>query len=405
MSYLLLFLLIIASFVKCFSADLNLDRPAEQSKQSTRPAGQSTTLPITSLLSCPHSLSICQNVTLPSNNFQQLFEHHHPNLSPYSSQNLKLLPDVNTSGTEYYTTTYHLTLPSSSPNSYTLLTFPNVYGNCTISYPNGTTLKKFSPFTPFLLPSPPTSLKITISPPLLSGLPSHLCPQNTDEPCGQGGDHVMAEQSYIQFTQGWDWIQASPDRGTTLSPGVFEVFEAKIEKEWSVRYLEDESVEVNVNCINCDNILIELKSPSGVTYSGSGYKTIKIPTPDAELWYPWTLGKPVLYTVTFTGLKNDKHVCSLTSKTGLRTSTLKNSTILMNNVPVFIQGGNWICLDQFFIKTSKREYYDAILSHKNMGINLLRVWGGGITENKGEVILVTQRQCSVAPASTRFECC
>ncbi|GMI04485.1 hypothetical protein TrLO_g15458 [Triparma laevis f. longispina] len=54
----------------------------------------------------------------------------------------------------------------------------------------------------------------------------------------------------------------------------------------------------------------------------------------------------------------------------------------MNNVPVFIQGGNWICLDQFFIKTSKQEYYDAILSHKNMGINLLRVWGGGITENK-----------------------
>jgi hypothetical protein len=46
-----------------------------------------------------------------------------------------------------------------------------------------------------------------------------------------------------------------------------------------------------------------------------------------------------------------------------------------------IQGGNWITTDQFLrFSTSRARYTAEVRLHKEMGMNLIRVWGGGITE-------------------------
>jgi hypothetical protein len=48
---------------------------------------------------------------------------------------------------------------------------------------------------------------------------------------------------------------------------------------------------------------------------------------------------------------------------------------------MLIQGGNWITTDQFLrFSTSRARYTAEVRLHKEMGMNLIRVWGGGITE-------------------------
>ncbi|GMH61086.1 hypothetical protein TrST_g379 [Triparma strigata] len=355
-------------------------------------SSSSFSMSISSLLSCPHGEGLqCEQVDLPNNNFKQIFKHHYPNFDPYSSQNLKLLPDVNETGPEFYTTTYHLhNLPPAPPGKKSLLTFPAVYGNCTVTFPNGTTLNHFSPFLPLLLPSPPSSLTLTLSPPLNSGLPSHLCPPTTPTPCGQGGDHTLSTQSYIQFTQGWDWIQSSPDRGTTISKGTYEIYNSKINEDWKVTY-KNNVATISVDCSECDSISVTLISGSNKVYNSiSVSKTVhEISIDDPELWWPWTIGSPYLYEIIFTGHdRGGDEVCSLRDFVGLKTSELVyddkvgGNLIKVNGVEVFIQGGNWIALDQFFTKTDREEYYNVIKGHKSLGFNFIRVWGGGITENK-----------------------
>ena len=46
--------------------------------------------------------------------------------------------------------------------------------------------------------------------------------------CGQGGDHEIAKNAAVmQYTAGWDWVRATPDRNTGLWDLVeLEVFEA-----------------------------------------------------------------------------------------------------------------------------------------------------------------------------------
>ena len=45
------------------------------------------------------------------------------------------------------------------------------------------------------------------------------------------------------------------------------------------------------------------------------------------------------------------------------------------------QGGNWIATDQLLRFASDRQrYYDEVRMHREMGLNIIWVWGGGLTE-------------------------
>lgn len=52
-----------------------------------------------------------------------------------------------------------------------------------------------------------------------------------------------------------------------------------------------------------------------------------------------------------------------------------------NNRPIFIKGANWVPADVFLPRVSKIKYRNLLIAAKNAGINLLRVWGGGIYED------------------------
>ena len=54
--------------------------------------------------------------------------------------------------------------------------------------------------------------------------------------------------------------------------------------------------------------------------------------------------------------------------------------ILVNETPIFVRGANWIPDDAFLTRVDRSTYERAIHDAIDAGINLLRVWGGGIYE-------------------------
>ena len=70
-----------------------------------------------------------------------------------------------------------------------------------------------------------------------------------------------------------------------------------------------------------------------------------------------------------------------TFSTYVDTEETNGRVFLCNGVKIFIQGGNWIGTDQFLrYSTSSERYMNEILLRTQMGLNMIRVWGGGITE-------------------------
>src|SRR5882672_6484941 len=110
--------------------------------------------------------------------------------------------------------------------------------------------------------------------------------------------------------------------------------------------------------------------------------------PHPALWWPNGLGAPPLYTFEARLLIDGKPVDESTKRTGLRALELrqqrdesgKSFTFVINGVPVFAKGGNWIPADSFPTRISKDKYRQLLESVRDTNMNMLRVWGGGIYE-------------------------
>ena len=53
---------------------------------------------------------------------------------------------------------------------------------------------------------------------------------------------------------------------------------------------------------------------------------------------------------------------------------------VINGIPVFAKGGNWIPADSFPTRVTRQKYLSLIKSVRDTNMNMLRVWGGGIYE-------------------------
>lgn len=51
------------------------------------------------------------------------------------------------------------------------------------------------------------------------------------------------------------------------------------------------------------------------------------------------------------------------------------------NIPVYMKGANWIPADIFLPRVTKDDYRKLLLRAKSAGMNMLRVWGGGVYED------------------------
>ncbi len=110
---------------------------------------------------------------------------------------------------------------------------------------------------------------------------------------------------------------------------------------------------------------------------------------DPKLWYPVGLGEQSLYTFNAKVKIANKFVDELTDRTGLRSLELRQAPddhgtsfmFVVNGIPVFGKGGNWIPADSFPTRVTKEKYKQLLTSVRDANMNMIRVWGGGIYED------------------------
>ena len=111
---------------------------------------------------------------------------------------------------------------------------------------------------------------------------------------------------------------------------------------------------------------------------------------EAELWWPRGYGDPHLYPVSVALTAADQLQGSWEGRVGFRTVSLSTApdaagsefVISVNEKPVYIKGANWIPDDALMSRLTPDTYRSSLLDAVDAGMNLMRVWGGGIYERE-----------------------
>ena len=112
---------------------------------------------------------------------------------------------------------------------------------------------------------------------------------------------------------------------------------------------------------------------------------------DPPLWWPRGYGEPVLHPldVSLTGADGGT-LDRWSRRIGFRSLRLDTApdehgsafTLVVNDVPVFVRGLNWIPDDAFVTRVDRRRYAERLRQAADVNANLLRVWGGGRYESE-----------------------
>lgn len=117
------------------------------------------------------------------------------------------------------------------------------------------------------------------------------------------------------------------------------------------------------------------------------FKNFKIEKP--ELWYPAGYGKQPLYEYKVELVRAGKVVDEINGRFAFREVKLEQKPtsadtmgykFIINDIPVFIKGTNWVPTECFIGSIKDEKYKDLVKKAKDGNINMLRVWGGGVYE-------------------------
>ena len=232
------------------------------------------------------------------------------------------------------------------------------------------------------------------------------------------GDRINARR--MQCTYSWDWV----DRFVTM--GIFRPVYLEYREGLEIEdvYLRTDAVdrfgasivaEYTLSGFDKPGIVeAELVSPSGrVVYRDRFYAdrelmVRKMDIPSPELWYPVGYGEQPLYSFkastdsstyeTSLGIRKIRIInhkdakgteyynraCEATKSeiAGPRTAddNFFGFKVVVNEKEIFCRGANWVPCDPFASEESDEKIKTLIKSARDMGANMLRVWGGGLFE-------------------------
>lgn len=331
---------------------------------------------------------------------------------PFYGMNIKKIPDISETGREYYTYWFVKDFQEQAPQNdeQVWLTFRGINYSCEI-YLNGKKvnqeiyegmfLRKTFNITNLLSKNGKNRLAVIVHPVDPAGIPNG----------GQGGDGTIARNVSHQYVAGWDWIQPIADRNTGIWDKVY------IEKTSSINIKNPHIVTLvsgkrKTEGKQDDAILkvsAELQNASVKKISGvvkytfnediisqrvtmDGNTTTEISLPDyivknPKLWWPAGYGEQALNNITIEFIEDGKQKPSDSESVrfGIReiqtewNSHTRSKQISVNGQKIFIKGGNWIISDAM-LRFSDERYDAEIRYHRDMNVNLIRIWGGAITE-------------------------
>ena len=111
---------------------------------------------------------------------------------------------------------------------------------------------------------------------------------------------------------------------------------------------------------------------------------------DARPWQPWDRGEPNLYDFQLSITQSDQLLDTKADRFGMRTVQMSARAgmgdeawpLIINGSAEFIRGANWVPLDALPGRLRRADYEKVISLAREAGINMLRVWGGGLREKK-----------------------
>jgi len=124
------------------------------------------------------------------------------------------------------------------------------------------------------------------------------------------------------------------------------------------------------------------------SFEGKTVDSINFSIDNPEFWWTNGLGGQKLYNVEVRMLSGNKTIQSLSKRIGVRTIELsqKNDSIgtsfefILNGVPVFMKGANYIPSDIFVTRNTLNNYNRVVDDALKANMNMLRIWGGAVYE-------------------------
>jgi beta-mannosidase len=215
-----------------------------------------------------------------------------------------------------------------------------------------------------------------------------------------------------QFGYGWDWGPRLP------TVGIWRPVELRSEEQaallaphfYTLELAPDRSRSLVAVRVEAERFAgggelaarVRLTPPGGggalertVALAGGGVRlegTAYLEVEDPKLWWTHDLGEPHLYGLEVTLLEGAEGLDRREQRVGIRTLGLDQSPdpdepgtrffrFVLNGVPVFARGANWIPAHSFVGSIEPERYERLVSVARDANMNMLRVWGGGIYEH------------------------
>lgn len=238
------------------------------------------------------------------------------------------------------------------------------------------------------------------------------------EPCGGAFTCERMHTRRIQCTYGWDWVARFVTCGIWRDVYLdytdsFTVSSAYI---YTVSISDDSAqIAVEAEFANYENggiADVVILSPSGDSlyrnrfFRKEGFLKEYIDIPQPQLWYPSGYGEQPLYRLIICGkeysfgirtakilqlpdLKDSEYYKKCleikNSVSGLkydRNEEFSGFQLLINDIPVMCKGANWVPSEPFPCNETDEKITELLTLAKEAGVNMLRIWGGGIFEKQ-----------------------
>ena len=202
---------------------------------------------------------------------------------------------------------------------------------------------------------------------------------------------------------GWDWGPKLPPIGIWKDAWLAGYTTAKLDMvQLRQEHQFDGSVTVSAQATLNKwekthlQLCMTLRDPNGKTFAttckfleGSATATIEITEP--LLWWPNGYGDQNLYQAKVSLRTEEEDILDERDyQLGLRTLALKQEpdefgesfTFVVNGVPIFAKGANWIPTDSFPTRITKEQLEQLLGDAAQANHNMIRVWGGGFFESE-----------------------
>jgi len=227
---------------------------------------------------------------------------------------------------------------------------------------------------------------------------------------GQGGDGTIGRNVAHQYVAGWDWIQPIRDRNTGIWDKVYieRTKSANVKGPHVVTLVPGKRIPGEEQAPATVKVSADLENPTSKKIAGTLFCSIgdlkvskkveispnvteninlqDIVIDHPKLWWPNGYGKPYLYDVkVWFEIEGGDVSDEENLKVGIReirrqwNERTRSMQIIVNGQKIFIKGGNWIISDAM-LRFSPQRYDAEIRFHRDMNLNLIRIWGGAIAE-------------------------